>query len=397
MKAIRTILACLRKADQMFNLIEDGDKIALGISGGKDSLVLLQSMDLYRKFSHKNFVIVPITLDLGFPNFDPEKISDYCATLGLELIVNDSKDVYKILSIQQEKMALKHLPCSICSRMKKAAINKVAKEQGCNKVAFAHHADDAIETLFMNQIFGARVATFSPMMKLSNAEITFIRPLVLCRESDIEKMVKEENLPVVPSSCPADKNTTREKVKGILKQIYTEFPSANENFLSMLTNYEKSSLWGDEIALQIDQKGLFLKPVVTPKDEAIALDIRHEVFMKEFGVTHEEEFEFPDEFLANQFLICKNDVPIGTIRYIEREDGIQLQRFSILKSHRGKGYGREVLMYLDKMLTDKYNPTTLFFNAMIDKKKFYESCGYTAVGEVFTEGGNDHIKMIKIV
>ena len=397
MKAIRTILACLRKADQMFNLIEDGDKIALGISGGKDSLVLLQSMHLYRKFSHKNFEIIPITLDLGFPNFDPSKIKDFSATLGLDLIVNDSKDGYKILSIQKENMNLEHLPCSICSRMKKASINKVAKEHGCNKVAFAHHADDAIETLFMNQIFGARVATFSPKMELSNAEITFIRPLILCRESDIEKMVKEENLPVISSSCPADKFTSREDVKAILKGIYEQFPSAKENFLSMLTNYERFSLWGEQIALQIDQKGLFLKPVVTPKDEAIALDIRSEVFMKEFEVNREDEFEFPDEFIANQFLIYKNELPIGTIRYIEREEGIQIQRFAILKDHRHKGYGRQVLTYLDKMLTDKYNPTTLFFNARVDKMEFYESCGYSPSGEVFIDGGSDHIKMIKKV
>ena len=191
MKAIRTLLACIRKADQTYNLINHGDKIIVGLSGGKDSLALLYSLNLYKKFSHTDFEIQPVTLDLGFPNFDRKPLDEFCESLGLKLIVRDSKEVFEILKIQQEKQGLKHLPCSICSRMKKAAINKATNELGFNKVAFAHHADDAIETLLMNQIYGSRIATFSPKMHLENANIDFIRPFLLVHEKDIKQFIKD--------------------------------------------------------------------------------------------------------------------------------------------------------------------------------------------------------------
>src|SRR5574344_1605578 len=122
MKAIRIVLACIRKADETYNLIHDNDEIVIGVSGGKDSMALLYALNIYRHFSKKNFKIIPIILDLGFPGFDPTNLKKYVSSLGLELIVHDSKEVYKILSIQQENTHLDHLPCSICSRMKKAAI-----------------------------------------------------------------------------------------------------------------------------------------------------------------------------------------------------------------------------------------------------------------------------------
>lgn len=155
MKAIRTVLACIRKADNKYNLINHGDRIVVGLSGGKDSVALLYTLHLYQKFSHTDFVVQPVTLDLGFDGFDASKMQEFCQSLGYNLIVSDSREVYPILKAHQGDE--KHLPCSICSRMKKAAINKVANDLGFNKVAFAHHADDAIETLFMNEIGRAHV------------------------------------------------------------------------------------------------------------------------------------------------------------------------------------------------------------------------------------------------
>ena len=220
MKAIRTVLACIRKADQMYNLINHGDKILIGLSGGKDSVALTYALSLYQKFSHTDFVIQPVILDLGFPNFDPTPMRDFCNSLGLKLMVVDNTEVYKILQIQQKDK--EHLPCSICSRMKKAAINKVANELGFNKVAFAHHADDAIETLIMNAIYGSRIATFSPKMHLERANITFIRPLINVRENDIIKLVKEENLPVLASGCPANMHTRREDMKNLFADSFAQ-------------------------------------------------------------------------------------------------------------------------------------------------------------------------------
>ena len=193
MKTMRSILGLIRKADQKFDFFNENDRVLIGISGGKDSMVLLKALSQYQHFNCVNFEIVPVILDLGFDGFDSEPIKKYVKSLGLELIVVDSREVYKILKVQQKDSP--HLPCSICSRMKKAAINKAAKELGCNKVAFAHHGDDAIETLFMNEIFGGRIASFQPKMHLDRADIEFIRPLILCHEDMIIHAQKEEKIP----------------------------------------------------------------------------------------------------------------------------------------------------------------------------------------------------------
>ena len=395
MKAIRTLLACIRKADQIYNLINHGDKIVVGLSGGKDSLALLYCLNLYRKFSHTDFESQPVTLDLGFPGFNPEPLQEFCKSLDLNLIVHDSKEVYEILKIQQEKQELKHLPCSICSRMKKAAINKVANELGYNKVAFAHHADDAIETLLMNEIYGSRIATFSPKMHLENANIDFIRPFLLVHEKDIKQFVKEENIFVVGSSCPADKNTTREDIKILLNNIYHQYPKAKENFLSMISNYEQEDLWGDEIYLQINQKGLCLKPVVSPIDMWNAINIRQIVFRDEQKVSYQEDEVYEEQIEAKTYLIYFKEKVIGTIRYRYINDAYKIERFAILKEYRGLGYGKEVLDYFTNMIWEKYNPCTIYLNGQMQAFEFYKKCGFSPVGEIFQEANIDHIKMIK--
>lgn len=394
MKAIRTLLACIRKADQTYNLINHGDKIVVGLSGGKDSLALLYCLNLYRKFSHTDFDIQPVTLDLGFPNFNPKPLEEFCESIGTKLIVSDSKEVFEILSIQQERQGLKHLPCSICSRMKKAAINKVAKELGYNKVAFAHHADDAIETLFMNEIYGSRIATFSPKMHLENADIDFIRPFLLVREKDIKQFIKEEGINVVGSSCPADKNTTREEMKDLLDTIYRKFPKAKVDFLTMISNYEQMDIWGNEIYYQINQEGLTLKPIVSPIDEWHVINIRELVFRKEQNVPYEEDEVLEEELESKNFLIYLIDKPIGTIRYREiGERFFKLERFAILKDYRNKGYGKQTIEYLTQYLIDRYNPCTITINAQIQTIEFYKKCGFVPEGDTFFEAGIEHIKM----
>ena len=395
MKAIRTLLACIRKADQTYNLINHGDKIVVGLSGGKDSLALCYALNLYGKFSHTDFTIQPVTLDLGFPGFNPEPLKDFCHSLGLELIVSDAKEVYEILSVQKEKQGLKHLPCSICSRMKKAAINKVAKELGYNKVAFAHHADDAIETLLMNEIYGSRIATFSPKMHLENADIDFVRPFLLVREKDIKQFIKEENINVMGSSCPADKNTTREEIKDLLTDLYKKFPKAKANFLTMISNYEQEDIWSNEIYYQIDQEGLTLKPVITPIDEWNVINIRHQVFRLEQGVSYEEDEILEEEKEAKTYLIYLKDKPIGTIRYRFVNDAYKLERFAILKEYRGHGYGRKAFIFFGEMIARDFNPCTITFNAQEYLVPFYESLGYIKEGKPFMEAGIRHLKMSK--
>ena len=394
MKAIRTLLACIRKADQTYNLINHGDRIIVGLSGGKDSIALLYCLNLYQKFSHTDFTLQPVTLDLGFPGFDPKPLENYCESLGLKLIVHDSKEVYEILKIQQDKQGLKHLPCSICSRMKKAAINKVANELGFNKVAFAHHADDAVETLLMNEIYGSRIATFAPKMHLENANIDFIRPFLLVHEKDIKQFIKEENIPVSGSSCPADKNTTREDIKIMLNDLYHKYPKAKENFLSMISNFEQEDLWGNEIYYQINQDGLSLKPVVTPIDEWNAINIRQIVFREEQNVPYHEDEIVEEELQSKTFLIYLKDKVIGTIRYRELEERLfKIERFAILKEYRNKSYGSQTINYFVEMIAEKYTPCTITLNAQIQTIEFYQKNGFFPEGDIFIEANIKHQKM----
>ena len=391
MKSIRTILACIRKADQKYNLINHGDKIVLGLSGGKDSVALLYALSLYQKFSHTDFELQPVTLDLGFPNFDPKPMEEFCEKIGYKLIVTDSKEVYPILLANQKGHS--HLPCSICSKMKKAAINKVAKELGFNKVAFAHHADDAIETLFMNEMYGGRIATFSPKMHLERADITFIRPFILVRENEISRLVKEENLPVTGSACPADKETTREDIKIMLNDIYKKFPSSKENFLSMLDNYEKKDIWDKELSYQINQSGLILVPVTTIKQYQIIQDIRTKVFIEEQNCPIEEEFVLNEEKEAYSFIIAKDEIPVGTIRYRIINNDYKIERFCVLNKYRGKQYGKEAILFLLNMIKEKSNPCRVYIHAQYQLKDYYSSIGFKENGSVFIEAGIKHILM----
>jgi tRNA 2-thiocytidine biosynthesis protein TtcA len=265
MKYIRNVLAALRRADRDYSLIDEGDKILIGLSGGKDSLSLLRALSVYGKFAGKRFEIKPVYLDLGFGNANIQGLKDFCQSLGLELYVSDSRFVYDILKAHTKPG--KHIPCSICSRMKKAAMNNIAHTLGYNKVAFAHHNDDAVETLFMNMVHGGRVATFEPKMRLERAGITFIRPLIYCRESDLKNLALEEKLPVLASACPANGHTERETTKELLAQIYQTWPEAKDNFRSMLFNYQAFQLYFNDLEFESEEDHSYaLKPIFFADD-----------------------------------------------------------------------------------------------------------------------------------
>ena len=392
MRAIRKVLASIRNADLRFSLINQGDKIVVGVSGGKDSLVLLYALNLYRKFAQCDFEIIPVMLDLGFASFNPSAIQEYVKTLGMELVVADARTVYPILAKHTKEGG--HLPCSICSRMKKAAINKVAKGLGAKKVAFAHHAEDAIETLFMNELYGGRIATFVPKMHLQKADIDFIRPLILCRESEIEKTAREEKFPVMKSPCPSDGFTTREDVKNLLAGIYKKYPDAKENFLTMLYNYEQEDLWGKEIFYKIEGSDLSLKPVLSKEDALIMAKIRTDVFLIEQSVPPQDEFDGSDEG-QEHLLIYKDQTPIGAIRYtFDEERLVHLSRICTLKQYRGFGYTKKALSFLIEMLLAKTNPLIFTLGAQVQALGFYEKLGFKKVGDVYLDANIPHFKMV---
>lgn len=395
-KHIREVLASIRRTDETFNLIENGDRIVIGVSGGKDSIVLFYALTLYQKFSNKDFILLPVMLDLGFDTFDATNYSLFFKSLGYDLNVSDSRQVYKILQIQQGNQHLSKLPCSICSRMKKAAINKEASVLNANKVAFAHHIDDALETLLMNMISGGRLATFSPKMFLENAKMTFIRPLIFTDEDTIIKTQQDLNLPVMKSGCPNDKKTRREDIKNLLKSIYHETPEAKKNFQSMLTNYQNADLWFDKISFPLGND-LSVSPVTSSRQTTEMLKIRFEVFVLEQQVGLDEEIE-ADEFDYQAYVLYLKEKPIGTVRYRHLDKNIvKIGRFAILKEYRGKGYGSVLMRFLEGLIYVKIRPLTLVLGAQIQAQKFYESLGYHPSGDEYIEANIRHIKMKKTI
>lgn len=237
---MKKVLGCIRKADNDFSLIEAGDKICVGVSGGKDSVLLLYCMSLYQRFCKDPFKLVGIHIDMGFGGMDFSEVDAFCMKHNISL-VHVPSNIYDVL-----KLHLDHhgdISCSRCSQLKKGAVIEAAKQLGCNKIAFAHHSDDAVETLFMNMIFGGKVQTFKPKMYMSRMDVNFIRPLLYAYEEDIIAACHEANIPIVTSTCPVDKHTERENMKNMLHSLYERYPMAKHNFQGMLSNQEQLLLW----------------------------------------------------------------------------------------------------------------------------------------------------------
>lgn len=236
---LKTVLADIRNADRDYHLIEDGDRVAVGVSGGKDSMVLLTALHMYSKFQHKHFQVVGIHIKMGFPNMNFDEIEAYAKQMGIEFHMFDSK-IYSILQLHQKD---DKLPCSLCSTLKKGAVVQEAKALNCTKVAFGHHSNDAVETLFMNMIHGGRIATFAPKMHLSRENITFIRPLLYCYEENILAAQQTNQIPFVKSTCPNDGFTERQEMKDMLNELYRKYPMARYNFVLSLHNEAQVALW----------------------------------------------------------------------------------------------------------------------------------------------------------
>ena len=344
MDAIRIVLASMKKADRTYNLINNGDKIALGISGGKDSMALLYALTLYRRFSHIDFEIVPINIDLGFPGYENQEMKTYCQSLGLDLIIADGKSVYEILKEQKRIQNKKILPCSICSRMKKAIINKKAKELNCNKVSFAHHKSDAIETLFLNEIYGGRIATFEPKMFLENERITFIRPFIYIDEKEIIRLVKEKNIPTFSSHCPNDKKTKREDIKNLILSLNSDYPSSYDNFLTMLNNEEKMDIFFLHEEHKVNDSNLYFKKIV---DFCRVLD-------------EKQYIKVPDSISkkSTHYHLYKDNQLIGILLLSKNERIFKLESVYLEKEK----YFIPFVFTLYREISQKVNPISFIYN-----------------------------------
>ncbi len=228
---LQQVLSLTRKAVDDYHMIETGDKIAVGISGGKDSLTLLYALQGLRRFYPASFELCAVTVDLGFGNLDLSKISELCEKLDVEYRIVRT-DIGKIIFEDRKETN----PCSLCAKMRKGVLNDAMKASGCNKVAYAHHKDDVVETMMMSLIYEGRFHTFRPVTFLDRTGITVIRPLIYMNEADVIGFVRKHDVPVVKSPCPADGHTKRETVKKLVQEINLEAPGVKERMFTAILN-----------------------------------------------------------------------------------------------------------------------------------------------------------------
>lgn len=238
---MQKLLSLARKAISDYKMIEDGDKIAVGLSGGKDSITLLAVLAAYKKFAPEKFDLIAINIDMGFEDIDKNQVQatkDFCESVGVPLIIEKTDIAAIIFDERKEKS-----PCSLCSKMRRGALNNVAIEHGCNKLALGHHADDVIETMMLSLLYEGRFSTFMPISYMDKSKITLIRPLVYIEEKQINWTAKRLGLPVIFNPCPRDKHTKREDVKQLIRNLDEQFVDSKKHIMSAIFNPERNSLW----------------------------------------------------------------------------------------------------------------------------------------------------------
>lgn len=226
---LQKLYSYTRQAINDFQMIQDGDKIAIGVSGGKDSLALLYALSGLQKFIPEKIDIVAITVDLGFGNFETEEIRKLCEKLGIEyhLVKTQIADILKA-KIKEGSF------CSLCAKMRKGALNNFAKELGCNKIAYAHHKDDFVETMILSLFYEGQFFSFPPVKYYEDVDLTVIRPLLYVPEKDIIGFQNKMTLQSIKNPCPFDKNTKREYVKNILRQLKKDNPEIQQKMFNAI-------------------------------------------------------------------------------------------------------------------------------------------------------------------
>lgn len=228
----------MRAAIDKYNMIDNGDKIAVGVSGGKDSLALLRGLAELRRYYPKAYTVTALIIDPCFEGkeTDYSKIENYCKENNIDCIVKRTELAKIIFENRKEAN-----PCSLCAKMRRGILHKTAKELGCNKLALGHHSDDAAETFLMNLFQGGSAACFRPVTYLSESDLYVIRPMIFCDESKITSLSQRYNFPVVKSLCPMDKNSERERTGQLLNELSNRYPDLKSKLLGAL---ERGSISG---------------------------------------------------------------------------------------------------------------------------------------------------------
>lgn len=228
---LQQLMSQTRRAIDDYGMIHTGDKIAIGISGGKDSLTLLYALHGLQRFYPEKFDLEAITVDLWNPDFDLSHIRHLCETMQIPYTVVKTEIAQIVFEERKEKN-----PCSLCAKMRKGALNDAVKKLGCNKIAYAHHKDDIVETMMMSLIYEGHFYSFPPITHLDRTNLTVIRPLMYVSEADVKGFCRKYQLPVVKSPCPADGYTKRQYVKDLLRKLNLENPGVKERMFSAIIN-----------------------------------------------------------------------------------------------------------------------------------------------------------------
>ncbi len=235
---MKRVLGCIRRADERYRMIRDGDKICVGVSGGKDSLLLLYGLKLYQKFSYTHFDLCGVMLDLGLSGEDLTPVADFADAIGVpfDIVKTDIGDV--VFNIRKESH-----PCALCAKLRRGALNNAARERGCNLVALGHNRDDVLETFFMSLLYESRLNTFGPVTYLGRKDVTLIRPLVFLPEKNALSVAKKLELPIRKPNCPVAGKTKREEMKGVIRYFNTLLPDADERIMNAVADTEKYGMW----------------------------------------------------------------------------------------------------------------------------------------------------------
>ena len=218
-KLLNEFTGTVRRAVDDYHMIEEGDKVAVGVSGGKDSLLLLLALHHLKSFYPKPFELEAITIELGFEGMDFTPVKELCARLQIPYIClqTDIKEV--VFDVRQESN-----PCALCAKMRRGALNNAIRERGISKLALGHHFDDAVETFMMSLLFEGRLSCFMPVTYLDRSGVTQIRPLIYLGEQKISNAARDLELPVVENPCPQDKASKRYEIKTMLKTMSADYP-----------------------------------------------------------------------------------------------------------------------------------------------------------------------------
>lgn len=226
---MQRILSHMRKAIEDFNMIDEGDKIAVCLSGGKDSISLLMGLHALQRFYPKHFDIIAISINPGFDFFDVNFLIELCASINVPLFIEDSHIKEIVFDVRNEKN-----PCSLCANLRRGIINSIAIRENCNKIALGHNQDDLLETFFLNLLYTGNMSTFAPVSFMDRTGITVIRPLIYTPEKDTKRFVKKNNITVMPKCCPMDGKSKREDMKQLIYTLSKDIPMIKANLFGAI-------------------------------------------------------------------------------------------------------------------------------------------------------------------